>query len=102
MASGYGLKGGPGRCYQFWLDFQGCVKECNHPNECIHAKEVGGSSPFQHSPQPSPGGRGVGLRLWGAPGHTRFQARCDPDPPPKVRSLALGAAAEPCRSLRGL
>mmetsp|Transcript_3802 Transcript_3802/g.8595 ORF Transcript_3802/g.8595 Transcript_3802/m.8595 type:complete len:85 (+) Transcript_3802:41-295(+) len=39
MASGFGARGGPGRCYQFWLDFQGCMKECEHPSQCFNQKE---------------------------------------------------------------
>ncbi|KAJ6144791.1 hypothetical protein N7470_008686 [Penicillium chermesinum] len=54
MASGYGLNGGPGRCYPFWQEVLGCYvvnssegeagkKKCipalEDYNECLHHKK---------------------------------------------------------------
>lgn len=35
MASGFGLKGGPGRCYPFWSEFAECMRSTDDPvGEC--------------------------------------------------------------------
>ena len=55
MASGFGAKGGAGRCYQFWLDVQTCMKTCDHPDQCMNQKEVGRLPPSLTN-SPAPGG----------------------------------------------
>lgn len=39
MASGFGVNGGPGRCYSFWLDFTKCLANADIPMECSDARE---------------------------------------------------------------
>ncbi|KAI3907774.1 hypothetical protein MKW98_008451 [Papaver atlanticum] len=51
MASGWGITGNKGRCYNFWTDFSECMSNCREPEdfallredypECLHhAKET--------------------------------------------------------------
>ncbi|MCL7025511.1 hypothetical protein MKW94_028929, partial [Papaver nudicaule] len=51
MASGWGITGNKGRCYDFWTDFSECMSSCREPKDCAllredyleclhHAKEV--------------------------------------------------------------
>ncbi|XP_068662255.1 NADH dehydrogenase [ubiquinone] iron-sulfur protein 5-B isoform X1 [Aristolochia californica] len=51
MASGWGITGNKGRCYDFWTDFSECMSRCREPKDCAllredyleclhHAKEV--------------------------------------------------------------
>ena len=51
MASGWGITGNKGRCYDFWIDFSECMSRCREPKDCAlvredyfeclhHAKEV--------------------------------------------------------------
>jgi len=55
MASGWGINGNKGRCYDFWMDFSECMSRCREPKDCAllredyleclhHSKEV--TSPF--------------------------------------------------------
>jgi hypothetical protein len=57
MASGWGINGNKGRCYDFWLDFSSCMSRCRQPSDCVllredyleclhHSKEVYPSPPF--------------------------------------------------------
>ncbi|CDF36404.1 unnamed protein product [Chondrus crispus] len=39
MASGFGINGGPGRCYSFWLDFTKCLADAAIPADCAPARE---------------------------------------------------------------
>mmetsp|Transcript_8322 Transcript_8322/g.30702 ORF Transcript_8322/g.30702 Transcript_8322/m.30702 type:complete len:109 (-) Transcript_8322:117-443(-) len=39
MASGFGLKGGEGRCYQVWLDFANCMKDASTPSACAAVRD---------------------------------------------------------------
>ncbi|CAM6081692.1 unnamed protein product [Calypogeia fissa] len=39
MASGFGIHGGKGRCYDFWMDFSECMSRCAVPAECAAARE---------------------------------------------------------------
>ncbi len=49
MASGFGARGGQGRCFPIWVDFQKCIAETDEPNlckdfrddytECLHHKK---------------------------------------------------------------
>lgn len=52
MSSGFGLKGGRGRCFPFWQEFAKCYASADHPEDCrlqyddyqeclFHRKEVG-------------------------------------------------------------
>ncbi|KAJ7515700.1 hypothetical protein O6H91_22G024200 [Diphasiastrum complanatum] len=34
MASGFGLHGGKGRCFDVWMDFSECISRCTMPAEC--------------------------------------------------------------------
>ncbi|KAF8653972.1 hypothetical protein HU200_062112 [Digitaria exilis] len=34
MASGWGINGNKGRCYDFWLDFSECMSRCRQPSDC--------------------------------------------------------------------
>ena len=34
MSSGYGLKGGTGRCFDFWNDFSACMSKVDDVAEC--------------------------------------------------------------------
>ena len=45
MSSGFGARGGTGRCYGFWTDFHDCMKQTDDPNTCIKAREASFSSP---------------------------------------------------------
>ncbi|KAJ0053756.1 hypothetical protein Pint_00975 [Pistacia integerrima] len=51
MASGWGITGNKGRCYDFWVDFSECMSRCREPKDCSllredyleclhHAKEI--------------------------------------------------------------
>ncbi|MFS7963474.1 putative NADH:ubiquinone oxidoreductase, iron-sulfur subunit 5 [Helianthus anomalus] len=51
MASGWGITGNKGRCYDFWMDFSECMSRCREPKDCSllhedyleclhHSKEV--------------------------------------------------------------
>ncbi|CAO1613967.1 unnamed protein product [Jaminaea pallidilutea] len=35
MASGYGFKGGPSRCFSFWQEFQKCYAQAEGPSDCV-------------------------------------------------------------------
>ncbi|WFD27838.1 hypothetical protein MNAN1_002844 [Malassezia nana] len=39
MASGFGIKGGPSRCFAFWQDFRKCYLTADEPTECVPQKE---------------------------------------------------------------
>ncbi|WFD20518.1 hypothetical protein MCAP1_002764 [Malassezia caprae] len=39
MASGFGIKGGPSRCFAFWQDFRKCYLTADEPSECTLQKE---------------------------------------------------------------
>jgi hypothetical protein len=56
MASGWGINGNKGRCYDFWLDFSECMSRCRQPSDCgllredyleclHHSKEVREATP---------------------------------------------------------
>lgn len=60
MASGWGITGNKGRCYDFWIDFSECMSQCREPKDCAllredyleclhHSKEVNSSLPFPFS-----------------------------------------------------
>ncbi|KAJ0796696.1 putative NADH:ubiquinone oxidoreductase, iron-sulfur subunit 5 [Helianthus annuus] len=60
MASGSGITGNKGRCYDFWMDFSECMSRCREPKDCSlpredyleclhHSKEVQYTS-FQSDP----------------------------------------------------
>ncbi|EYU39176.1 hypothetical protein MIMGU_mgv1a016527mg [Erythranthe guttata] len=34
MASGWGITGNKGRCYDFWMDFSECMSQCRQPKDC--------------------------------------------------------------------
>ncbi|KAI9021204.1 hypothetical protein DFJ74DRAFT_672227 [Hyaloraphidium curvatum] len=34
MSSGFGLKGGRGRCFPFWQEFAKCYANADHPEDC--------------------------------------------------------------------
>ncbi|KAJ0857635.1 putative ATPase, AAA-type, core, P-loop containing nucleoside triphosphate hydrolase [Helianthus annuus] len=34
MASGWGITGNKGRCYDFWMDFSECMSRCREPKDC--------------------------------------------------------------------
>ncbi|MFQ6637246.1 hypothetical protein Gotur_013444 [Gossypium turneri] len=34
MASGWGINGNKGRCYDFWVDFSACMSRCREPKDC--------------------------------------------------------------------
>ncbi|KAL4440062.1 hypothetical protein ABPG75_003063 [Micractinium tetrahymenae] len=34
MASGFGIHGGPGRCYPIWMDFSECMSKAEDPKSC--------------------------------------------------------------------
>jgi len=34
MASGWGINGNKGRCYDFWLEFSECMSRCRQPSDC--------------------------------------------------------------------
>lgn len=67
MASGWGINGNKGRCYDFWLDFSECMSRCRQPSDCgllredyleclHHSKEVRSYLPLVCSPaRPSVG-----------------------------------------------
>uniref|UniRef100_A0A0A9F1K7 NADH dehydrogenase [ubiquinone] iron-sulfur protein 5 n=1 Tax=Arundo donax TaxID=35708 RepID=A0A0A9F1K7_ARUDO len=39
MASGWGINGNKGRCYDFWLDFSECMSRCRQPYDCALLRE---------------------------------------------------------------
>ena len=39
MASGFGTRGGVGRCYTFWTDFSRCLASAETPKECKLARD---------------------------------------------------------------
>ena len=39
MASGFGVKGNKGRCYDFWMGFSKCMSDADHPAACAALRE---------------------------------------------------------------
>ncbi|GMH08022.1 hypothetical protein Nepgr_009862 [Nepenthes gracilis] len=39
MASGWGITGNKGRCYDFWIDFSECMSGCREPKDCALLRE---------------------------------------------------------------
>ncbi|KAF6143714.1 hypothetical protein GIB67_021724 [Kingdonia uniflora] len=39
MASGWGITGNKGRCYDFWVDFSECMSHCKLPQDCLLLRE---------------------------------------------------------------
>ncbi|KAG6606963.1 NADH dehydrogenase [ubiquinone] iron-sulfur protein 5-B, partial [Cucurbita argyrosperma subsp. sororia] len=39
MASGWGITGNKGRCYDFWIDFSDCMSRCREPKDCALLRE---------------------------------------------------------------
>ncbi|GJN15475.1 hypothetical protein PR202_gb02395 [Eleusine coracana subsp. coracana] len=39
MASGWGINGNKGRCYDFWVDFSECMSRCRQPSDCALLRE---------------------------------------------------------------
>ncbi|KAJ4819198.1 NADH-ubiquinone oxidoreductase-like protein [Rhynchospora pubera] len=39
MASGWGITGNKGRCYDFWVDFSECMSRCREPKDCHLLRE---------------------------------------------------------------
>lgn len=39
MASGWGISGNKGRCFDFWNDFSECMSRCREPKECAFLRE---------------------------------------------------------------
>mmetsp|Transcript_8515 Transcript_8515/g.9706 ORF Transcript_8515/g.9706 Transcript_8515/m.9706 type:complete len:84 (+) Transcript_8515:264-515(+) len=39
MASGFGNRGGPGRCHAFYVDFSQCMIHTENPRECNLLRE---------------------------------------------------------------
>ncbi|GFP85592.1 NADH dehydrogenase [ubiquinone] iron-sulfur protein 5-b [Phtheirospermum japonicum] len=39
MASGWGITGNKGRCYDFWMDFSECMSRCREPKDCTLLRE---------------------------------------------------------------
>ena len=39
MASGWGITGNKGRCYDFWTDFSECMSKCREPKDCALLRE---------------------------------------------------------------
>jgi len=39
MASGWGITGNKGRCYDFWMDFSECMSHCREPKDCTLLRE---------------------------------------------------------------
>ncbi|KAG6521868.1 hypothetical protein ZIOFF_019001 [Zingiber officinale] len=39
MASGWGISGNKGRCYDFWNEFSECMSRCREPKECTFLRE---------------------------------------------------------------
>ncbi|KAI3698395.1 hypothetical protein L2E82_41907 [Cichorium intybus] len=39
MASGWGITGNKGRCYDFWMDFSECMSRCREPKDCSFLRE---------------------------------------------------------------
>ena len=61
MASGWGINGNKGRCYDFWLEFSECMSRCRQPSDCgllredyleclHHSKEVSYLPPSARPP----------------------------------------------------
>ncbi|MFS7977093.1 hypothetical protein Hanom_Chr10g00900111 [Helianthus anomalus] len=65
MASGWGITGNKGRCYNFWMDFSECMSRCREPKDCSllredyleclhHSKEVKSVTPGYFVPSVGP------------------------------------------------
>ncbi|CAF2060107.1 hypothetical protein HID58_071702 [Brassica napus] len=39
MASGWGITGNKGGCYDFWMDFSECMSHCREPKDCSLLRE---------------------------------------------------------------
>ncbi|CAN6468529.1 unnamed protein product [Victoria cruziana] len=39
MASGWGINGNKGRCFDFWTDFSECMSRCREPKDCALLRE---------------------------------------------------------------
>lgn len=39
MASGFGIHGGPGRCYPIWMDFSECMSKTEDPKKCADFRD---------------------------------------------------------------
>ena len=39
MSSGFGARGGVGRCYPFWTDFTTCMSRAETPSVCKEKRE---------------------------------------------------------------
>ena len=39
MASGWGVTGKKGRCYDVWMDFSDCMSHCTMPAECTSRRD---------------------------------------------------------------
>eukprot|EP00690_Seculamonas_sp_ecuadoriensis_P001321 EC814525.1.p5 GENE.EC814525.1~~EC814525.1.p5 ORF type:complete len:75 (-),score=25.12 EC814525.1:356-580(-) len=39
MSSGFGVKGGQGRCFPFWMDFAKCMSDADTPAKCTLQRE---------------------------------------------------------------
>ncbi|KAF7730083.1 hypothetical protein EC973_003029 [Apophysomyces ossiformis] len=39
MASGFGLDGGRGRCFQFWQEFNKCYASADVPQQCLSQRD---------------------------------------------------------------
>ncbi|CAO3608106.1 unnamed protein product [Cunninghamella blakesleeana] len=39
MASGFGIDGGRGRCFQFWQEFNKCYASADFPQQCISQRD---------------------------------------------------------------
>ncbi|MCO5564215.1 hypothetical protein L7F22_017873 [Adiantum nelumboides] len=39
MASGWGIHGTKGRCYDLWMDFSDCMSNCTTPSECFPLRD---------------------------------------------------------------
>ncbi|KAK2076408.1 hypothetical protein QBZ16_000933 [Prototheca wickerhamii] len=39
MASGFGLRGGPNRCYAVYMDFSECMSKTDDPRKCNDYRE---------------------------------------------------------------
>ncbi|KAL6774396.1 hypothetical protein ACKKBG_A24840 [Auxenochlorella protothecoides x Auxenochlorella symbiontica] len=39
MASGFGLRGGPNRCYAVYMDFSECMSKTDDPKKCNDFRE---------------------------------------------------------------
>ncbi|KAF3793862.1 NADH dehydrogenase ubiquinone iron-sulfur protein 5-B [Nymphaea thermarum] len=39
MASGWGINGNKGRCFDFWTEFSECMSQCREPKDCALLRE---------------------------------------------------------------